>query len=123
VPAPRYDSQARNHPARRARWYSSPASHGTCAARHRRYRRRLQGRVALLATRTPGLYQLLACCTVPGLPSGHLACAKGSQEPARRVGCQSGAGNFCHASGLSPASAGCGNPGTRRSRRLACHHQ
>ena len=50
------------------------------------------------------LYQLLAYCTVLGLPCGHLVYAKGNEEPARHVVRQSGIEIFCHAVdlGLAP---------------------
>ena len=47
------------------------------------------------------LYQLLAYCTVLGLPNGHLVYAKGNEEPARHVVRQSGVEIFCHAVDLS----------------------
>jgi len=43
------------------------------------------------------LYQLLAYCTVLGLPSGHLVYAKGNEEPVRHVVRRSGIEIFCHA--------------------------
>ena len=43
------------------------------------------------------LYQLLAYCTVLGLPNGHLVYAKGNEEPAHHVVRQSGIDIFCHA--------------------------
>jgi 5-methylcytosine-specific restriction enzyme subunit McrC len=49
------------------------------------------------------LYQLLAYCTVLGLPNGHLVYAKGNEEPARHVVRQSGVEIFCHAVDLSLA--------------------
>ena len=50
------------------------------------------------------LYQLLAYCTVLGLPSGHLVYAKGNEEAARHVVRRSGVEIFCHALdlGLAP---------------------
>jgi 5-methylcytosine-specific restriction enzyme subunit McrC len=47
------------------------------------------------------LYQLLAYCTVLGLPNGHLVYAKGNEEPARHVVRRSGVEIFCHAVDLS----------------------
>jgi 5-methylcytosine-specific restriction enzyme subunit McrC len=47
------------------------------------------------------LYQLLAYCTVLGLPNGHLVYAKGNEEPARHIVRQSGIEIFCHAVDLS----------------------
>ena len=49
------------------------------------------------------LYQLLAYCTVLGLPNGHLVYAKGKEEPARHVVRRSGVEIFCHAVDLSLA--------------------
>jgi 5-methylcytosine-specific restriction enzyme subunit McrC len=49
------------------------------------------------------LYQLLAYCTVLGLPNGHLIYAKGNEEPARHVVRRSGVEIFCHAVDLSVA--------------------
>jgi 5-methylcytosine-specific restriction enzyme subunit McrC len=49
------------------------------------------------------LYQLLAYCTVLGLPNGHLVYAKGNEEPARHVVRRSGVEIFCHAVDLSLA--------------------
>jgi 5-methylcytosine-specific restriction enzyme subunit McrC len=43
------------------------------------------------------LYQLLAYCTILGLPNGHLVYAKGNEEPARHVVRRSGVEIFCHA--------------------------
>lgn len=43
------------------------------------------------------LYQLLAYCTVLGLPTGHLVYAKGSQQPARHIIRRSGTEIICHA--------------------------
>jgi 5-methylcytosine-specific restriction enzyme subunit McrC len=52
------------------------------------------------------LYQLLAYCTVLGLPAGHLVYAAGNEEPARHVVRQSGTEIICHALDLrqSPSS-------------------
>jgi 5-methylcytosine-specific restriction enzyme subunit McrC len=47
------------------------------------------------------LYQLLAYCTVFGLPEGHLVYAKGNEIPARHVIRQAGIEIFCHAVDLS----------------------
>jgi len=47
------------------------------------------------------LYQLLAYCTVLGLPEGHLVYAKGNEIPARYVIRQAGIEIFCHALDLS----------------------
>jgi 5-methylcytosine-specific restriction enzyme subunit McrC len=47
------------------------------------------------------LYQLLAYCTVLGLPTGHLVYAKGNEEPARHRVRRSGVEIFCHAVDLS----------------------
>jgi 5-methylcytosine-specific restriction enzyme subunit McrC len=47
------------------------------------------------------LYQLLAYCTILGLPSGHLVYARGNAEPARHVVRQSGTEILCHAVDLS----------------------
>jgi 5-methylcytosine-specific restriction enzyme subunit McrC len=47
------------------------------------------------------LYQLLAYCTVLGLPNGHLVYAKGNEEPARHRIRRSGVEIFCHAVDLS----------------------
>jgi 5-methylcytosine-specific restriction enzyme subunit McrC len=47
------------------------------------------------------LYQLLAYCTVLGLPNGHLVYAKGNEEPARHRVRRSGVEIFCHAVDLS----------------------
>jgi 5-methylcytosine-specific restriction enzyme subunit McrC len=47
------------------------------------------------------LYQLLAYCTILGLPEGHLVYAKGNGEPARHVVRQSGIEILCHAVDLS----------------------
>ena len=47
------------------------------------------------------LYQLLAYCTVLGLPIGHLVYAKGNEEPARHVVRRSGVEIFGHAVDLS----------------------
>jgi 5-methylcytosine-specific restriction enzyme subunit McrC len=44
------------------------------------------------------LYQLLAYCTVLGLPQGHLVYAKGTERAARHRVRQSGTEIFCHAS-------------------------
>ncbi len=49
------------------------------------------------------LYQLLAYCTVLGLPNGHLVYAKGNEEPARHVVRRSGVEISCHAVDLSLA--------------------
>ncbi len=49
------------------------------------------------------LYQLLAYCTVLGLPNGHLVYAKGNEEPARHMVRQSGVEILCHALDLSLA--------------------
>jgi 5-methylcytosine-specific restriction enzyme subunit McrC len=49
------------------------------------------------------LYQLLAYCTVLGLPNGHLVYAKGNEETARHVVRRSGVEIFCHAVDLSLA--------------------
>jgi 5-methylcytosine-specific restriction enzyme subunit McrC len=43
------------------------------------------------------LYQLLAYCTVLGLPIGHLVYAAGNEEPARHVVRQAGIEILCHA--------------------------
>ena len=89
-------------PLRRGRSGAAPAGH------------RLEGRrsaVAVIdakykAEKPAGypnadLYQLLAYCTVLGLPVGHLVYAKGNEEPARHVVRQSGVEIFCHAIDLS----------------------
>jgi 5-methylcytosine-specific restriction enzyme subunit McrC len=47
------------------------------------------------------LYQLLAYCTVLGLPIGHLVYAKGNEEPARHIVRRSGVEIFGHAVDLS----------------------
>ena len=47
------------------------------------------------------LYQLLAYCTVLGLPIGHFVYAKGNEEPARHVVRRSGVEIFGHAVDLS----------------------
>lgn len=47
------------------------------------------------------LYQLLAYCTVLGLPIGHLVYAAGNEEPARHIVQQSGTEIICHALDLS----------------------
>ena len=47
------------------------------------------------------LYQLLAYCTILGLPIGHLVYARGNAEPARHVVRQSGIEIVCHAVDLS----------------------
>ncbi len=47
------------------------------------------------------LYQLLAYCTVLGLPVGHLVYARGNAEPSRHVVRQSGIEILCHAVDLS----------------------
>jgi 5-methylcytosine-specific restriction enzyme subunit McrC len=47
------------------------------------------------------LYQLLAYCTILGLPSGHLVYARGNAEPARHLVRQSGIEILCHAVDLS----------------------
>jgi 5-methylcytosine-specific restriction enzyme subunit McrC len=47
------------------------------------------------------LYQLLAYCTVLGLPVGHLVYAAGNEEPVRHVVRQSGIEIVCHALDLS----------------------
>jgi len=47
------------------------------------------------------LYQLLAYCTVLGLPTGHLVYAKGNEGPARHVIRRSGIEIVCHAVDLS----------------------
>jgi 5-methylcytosine-specific restriction enzyme subunit McrC len=47
------------------------------------------------------LYQLLAYCTVLGLPTGHLVYAAGNEEPARHVVRQAGIEILCHALNLS----------------------
>ena len=49
------------------------------------------------------LYQLLAYCTVLGLPNGHLVYAKGNEEPVRHVVRRSGVEISCHAVDLSLA--------------------
>jgi 5-methylcytosine-specific restriction enzyme subunit McrC len=49
------------------------------------------------------LYQLLAYCTVLGLPNGHLVYAKGNEESARYVVRRAGVEIFCHAVDLSLA--------------------
>jgi 5-methylcytosine-specific restriction enzyme subunit McrC len=43
------------------------------------------------------LYQLLAYCTVLGLPNGHLVYASGNEEPARHTVRHSGTEIYCHA--------------------------
>jgi McrBC 5-methylcytosine restriction system component len=47
------------------------------------------------------LYQLLAYCTILGLPVGHLVYARGNATPARRVVRQAGVEILCHAIDLS----------------------
>ena len=47
------------------------------------------------------LYQLLAYCTIFGLPVGHLIYARGNASPARHVVRQSGTEIICHALDLS----------------------
>jgi 5-methylcytosine-specific restriction enzyme subunit McrC len=47
------------------------------------------------------LYQLLAYCTILGLPVGHLVYARGNASPARHVIRQSGIEILCHAVDLS----------------------
>ena len=47
------------------------------------------------------LYQLLAYCTILGLPAGHLVYARGNASPARHGVRQSGIEIFCHAIDLS----------------------
>jgi 5-methylcytosine-specific restriction enzyme subunit McrC len=47
------------------------------------------------------LYQLLAYCTVLGLPDGHLVYAKGNEEAARHAIRQSGIEILCHALDLN----------------------
>ena len=47
------------------------------------------------------LYQLLAYCTILGLPVGHLVYARGNASPARHVIRQSGIEILCHAIDLS----------------------
>ena len=47
------------------------------------------------------LYQLLAYCTILGLPVGHLVYARGNASPARHVVRQSGIEILCHAVDLS----------------------
>jgi 5-methylcytosine-specific restriction enzyme subunit McrC len=47
------------------------------------------------------LYQLLAYCTILGLPVGHLVYARGNASPARHVVRQSGVEILCHAVDLS----------------------
>jgi 5-methylcytosine-specific restriction enzyme subunit McrC len=47
------------------------------------------------------LYQLLAYCTILGLPVGHLIYARGNASPARHVVRQSGIEILCHAIDLS----------------------
>ena len=47
------------------------------------------------------LYQLLAYCTILGLPVGHLVYARGNASPARHVVRQSGVEIICHAIDLS----------------------
>ena len=47
------------------------------------------------------LYQLLAYCTILGLPVGHLVYARGNASPARHVVLQSGVEIICHAIDLS----------------------
>ncbi len=47
------------------------------------------------------LYQLLAYCTILGLPVGHLVYARGNASPARHVVRQSGIEICCHAIDLS----------------------
>ena len=49
------------------------------------------------------LYQLLAYCTILGLPVGHLVYARGNASPARHVVRQSGVEIICHAIDLSQA--------------------
>jgi 5-methylcytosine-specific restriction enzyme subunit McrC len=49
------------------------------------------------------LYQLLAYCTVLGLPNGHLVYAKGNEEPARHIVRESNVQIFCHAVDLNLA--------------------
>jgi 5-methylcytosine-specific restriction enzyme subunit McrC len=51
------------------------------------------------------LYQLLAYCTVLGLPVGHLVYASGNEEPARHVVRQAGTEIICHALDLSQPPA------------------
>jgi 5-methylcytosine-specific restriction enzyme subunit McrC len=46
-------------------------------------------------------YQLLAYCTILGLPVGHLVYARGNASPARHVVQQSGIEIICHAIDLS----------------------
>ena len=47
------------------------------------------------------LYQLLAYCTILGLPVGHLVYARGNASPARHVVQQSGIEILCHSIDLS----------------------
>jgi 5-methylcytosine-specific restriction enzyme subunit McrC len=49
------------------------------------------------------LYQLLAYCTILGLPVGHLVYAQGNASPARHVVRQSGVEIICHAIDLRQA--------------------
>jgi 5-methylcytosine-specific restriction enzyme subunit McrC len=52
------------------------------------------------------LYQLLAYCTVLGLPVGHLVYAAGNEEPARHRVRRAGTEIICHALNLSRSPAG-----------------
>lgn len=49
------------------------------------------------------LYQLLAYCTVLGLPAGHLVYAAGNEQPARHVVREAGTTIVCHALDLNQA--------------------
>lgn len=88
-----------------ARYHLDVADQGAVQTLHRLARprpsrrrggRQVQGREAL---RLPNadLYQLLAYCTVLGLPVGHLIYAAGSEVPAHHVVRGSGAEITCHA--------------------------
>ena len=52
------------------------------------------------------LYQLLAYCTILGLPNGHLVYAKGNEDPAHYLVRRSGIEIFCHAVDLDQKPEG-----------------
>jgi 5-methylcytosine-specific restriction enzyme subunit McrC len=53
----------------------------------------------------PDLYQLLAYCTVLGLPQGHLVYAKGNEVPVQHVIRHAGTKIICHAIDLAQPPA------------------
>jgi 5-methylcytosine-specific restriction enzyme subunit McrC len=68
------------------------------------------------------LYQLLAYCTILGLPNGHLVYAKGNEESARHVVRRSGVEIFCHAVDLSLAPDNLIGQMQRLARTIATTH-